>query len=504
MRLRPRLALTTAALMIPLAALFAWIDGRVRERAAGDVLVADAMADLAGDARARCEASPDAWARAIRGPQGAPPGEPLDGDPFGGGPPGGPPRGPPPPTGARPPGPPPPPPLAGEDAPRVHLFPFDGNLRPSATMAPPLDDALIAAARSGAADVRRRAPGPGPAQEEEALIKTPWGTGRCAYVLAVRPAAPTTSGPQALLQVWGALLAALVAAIVIALGPIIARIRDLAAKVRVSASHHYRDRVQMTGGDEIEELASAFDEAAREVRAHTDAQERREQTLRDFLANTTHDVMTPLTVLQGHLAGMRGPASAGEPTDRAALDAAIDEATYIASLVNNLAVAARLEAGEPHFVRVPVDLGPVVARVVGRHGPIARQHGVEIQCAVPENALWVDGDETFLEQAIGNVLFNAILHNREGGHVAAVLSGNATGRFVVRVIDDGPRMTDDEIALLATPGADAAATRRRDGHGLGLGITRRVIALHHMTLAFARSELGGLQVDIEGSSRGAP
>ena len=53
MKLRPRLALTTVALMLPLAALFAWVDGQVRERAASDVLVADAMAQLDDDARSR-------------------------------------------------------------------------------------------------------------------------------------------------------------------------------------------------------------------------------------------------------------------------------------------------------------------------------------------------------------------------------------------------------------------------------------------------------------------
>ncbi len=514
MRLRARVALTTAALMLPLAALFGWVDAQVRERAASDVLVADARGMLEGDARARCEASPEEWTRGIQGGLALSPGAPGAGG-FAG-PPGAPPgppgaAGPPGPPGAPfepPPGGPPPAPRSGAErgTPRVHLYPFDANLHPSVDRGPPLDPELVAAVRHGATDARRRVSGP--AQPNElALLRTPWGTGPCAYVLAVRPAAATTEDPQTILRVWGAMLIALVAALLLALGPIIARIRELASKVRASASHQYRERIEMNGGDEIEELAAAFDGAAREVRAHVDAQERREQTLRDFLANTTHDVMTPLTVLQGHLAGLRAGATAGHETRAASLDAAIDEASYIASLVNNLAVAARLEAGEPHLVRVAVDLGRVVERCVSRHRPIARSHGIAIEHAVPEAPIVVEGDETFLEQAVGNLVFNAVLHphaeGRTGGHVAVVLSPLGDARFRVRVVDDGQTLTDEEIARLAAPAHDAARTRRRDGHGLGLGITRRVVTLHRMTLAFARSELGGLQVDIEGTRESA-
>jgi signal transduction histidine kinase len=461
MKLRPRLALTTLVLMIPLAACLAWVDARVRERAASDLLVADARASLDADARPRCEASPDDWTRSLQRPPDRPP--PLGGVPL------------------------------------VHLFPFDADLKPSAHWSPPLDHSLVESARSGDADARHFTSHGPHGVDEAALLRTPWGTGACAYVLAVRPATMTAPTPEILLRTWGALLVALFAALLIALGPLVARIRELASKVRALRLHDYRDRISMKGNDEIEELAAAFDGAAREVRAHVDAQSRRERTLRDFLANTTHDVMTPLTVIQGHLASLRDAATAEKQLDRASLEAAIDEASYIAALVNNLAIAARLEAGEPHFVRVPVDVGRVVERCVARHTPIARQHGVEIACAVPEMPILILGDETFLEQAIGNVVFNAIFHNRAGGHVAIVVSDLEGSRFRVRVVDDGPHITDDEIAALRSPPEDAARTRRRDGHGLGLGITHRVTKLHGMTVAFARSDLGGLQVDLEGS-----
>jgi two-component system sensor histidine kinase BaeS len=118
---------------------------------------------------------------------------------------------------------------------------------------------------------------------------------------------------------------------------------------------------------------------------------------------------------------------------------------------------------------------------------------------VPESAALIHGDVTFLEQAIGNVVYNAVRHNREGGHVAVVLSPREGG-FRVRVADDGPGMSDEDLARLNGPGAtDAARTRHADGHGLGLSITRRVAALHGMSLVFARSAEGGVEVEFEWS-----
>jgi len=462
-KLRPRIALTTAALLLPVASLFVWVEGRLRERAAEDALVERAMAMLDDGARARCEDAPEGWVRAI---QGAPP---------------------------------PPPRERGDRSPPVHLYPFDAELQPSVAWSPPLDPEAVSGARQGLAEVRVHRRGPRDL-DDEVLLRTPWGTGRCAWMLAVRPGSPGNAAPDVLLRAWAAPLLALVAAVILALGPIVARIRQLGVKVRQSAEHRYASRIEMDGSDEIAELAAAFDDAAREVRDHLGAQERREQTLRDFLANTTHDVMTPLTVLQGHLASLRHTASEGGPVDAAVLDAAIDEASYMGALMNNLAIAARLEAGEPHLVRGPVDLGRVVERCVSRHRPMARQHGVEIDCAVPENAIVLDADETLLEQAVGNVVFNAIRHNRRGGHVALVLSDVPEGRFRLCVIDDGPGMSDEDLKRLNEPGVpDVARTRRADGHGLGLAITRRVVALHEMTLVFARSEAGGVQVDFVGS-----
>jgi signal transduction histidine kinase len=207
--------------------------------------------------------------------------------------------------------------------------------------------------------------------------------------------------------------------------------------------------------------------------------------------------MIPLTVLQGHLARLASNASSDGSS---VVGAAMGEAHYIGALVHNLAIAAKLESGAPSPERHLVDLPALVARVVARHRPIARGLSVALDAATP-TSLSVLGDETMLEQAVSNLVHNAIRYNRPGGHVAIVLEASrpaAPGAFSLSVIDDGPGVSDDVLERLRERGfrGDDARNRAPGGHGLGLDITSRVARLHHMRLDLRRSEFGGLHAEL--------
>jgi signal transduction histidine kinase len=332
----------------------------------------------------------------------------------------------------------------------------------------------------------------------------PWEGGPCAYVLARRvegPGAPVEGipPPEVLLV---PLLA--VVAVVVAVGPVVRRVRQLTGEVRASAVSRYQQPVSVRGNDEVAELARAFQEARAEIQSQLSQQEAREQALRDFLANTMHDVMTPLTVLQGHLSSMQQRTGRGEAREAAVLASAMGEAHYIASLVHNLAAAARLEAGAPQVQRAPVDLNAVIARVIGRHQPIARQRRISLESGVPEAPVWVSGDVTLIEQAVSNVVFNGIHHGRDDGHVAVVLESTRQGRFHLRVIDDGPGIPEEERSRLLERSfrGNAARTRGLEGQGLGLHIAHHVAQVHGWTLSLLPSEYGGLEVGLEGEVMG--
>ncbi|MBU8896808.1 HAMP domain-containing protein [Corallococcus sp. M34] len=521
MKLRPRLVVTALALTVPLLAAIAWGHWLTAEYARAQTLSDSVLARMQEGGRASCEERPTTWtlgrmAPPLRFPphreSGAPPSERLGPPPHGmpwesrsdtSAPPG--PRG-----DASDPGAPPsehgpsarqgPSPFAPGVfveglPPGTQLYAYDASLHSRNPDAPELTGAELSATGSTAT----RPVSWGTDTVQRVAVRMPWSTGPCAVVLAQR--VPPPPGRDVLPPAGPTLLTVLVTmlALLLSLGPVVRRLRRLTASARALSSSGYEGEVDVRGGDEVSELARAFDEAAREIRSHLAQRDRRERALRGFLENTTHDVNIPLTVLQGHLAALREDAARGAPVDRERVASAVDEVHYLGSLVQNLATAARLEAGEPSLHRAPVDLNEVVRRCVARHRPVAAQGGLSLEGATPEVATWVDADVTLVEQAVGNLVSNALRHNRPGGHAAVVLD-TTDGGFLLRVLDDGPGIPDEELPRLSERyfRGNEARTRAPGGRGIGLHIASEVARAHGWHMEMARAGPGGLQVELAG------
>jgi two-component system sensor histidine kinase BaeS len=534
-KLRAQLTITTIAVSLPMiAGLVVWDDGS-RQRAAEDELAAFGQG-LASSARwrARCEASPETWRGRPEGPPGhpgRPPDEHSDQPPHergdqpphergdrpphkrgdrppherGDRPPhergaGRPPDGltgrPPDESGAGPPpgghgtdhpphgrGGPPGPPPRGQHRRPAAFFAYDAKLASPHPEAPALP-ASLAVIADGYVSL------PADRGLVRVLFRVPGGE-RCAFVLAEGTTEPWLGGVLPPTQAWLLPFAALLIAVVLTSAPLVGRIRRLTTGVEASVASGYVTGVPTEGNDELANLARAFDGAAREVRHQLERAEHREQALRDFVANTTHDVMIPLTVLQGHLAELDQQTSVGD---------AMAEAHYLGALIQNLSLAAKLDAVEPEPLAEPVDLAALVERVYNRHRPVARSRSVRIDRAVPPEPTAVLGDVTMLEQAVSNVVHNAVRYNTAGGHVAIVLERDHD-RFTLSVVDDGPGIPPHERERLLERGyrTTDARTRSPEGHGIGLDITQRVIAKHELELELdAAEEERGLRVTVAG------
>lgn len=476
MTLRARLFLTSLVVAVPLAVGWFLFDSHLRLGTKEQELRRSVEFDVSNGLQERCEANPPQPGRPGRGgvvqPRPGPPRANPPGAPPGSGPGSGRGRG----EGPRGPG------RGGSGA--YEFFAYDAAGRPSATDAPPLP-----ADRDGSsATTYWTATGRG-----VAVVVPLGGEGPCAFLLARIPPRQGELRDQA--QALALVIISVLAAAWIAAGPIIARLRHLADGVRRSAASHYAEAVPADGPDEMAALARAFNEAGQSVRAHLMDVQAREQALRGFVANTTHDVAIPLTVLQGHLAEL--DRELASPQQRERVRAAMQEAHYMASLLRNLATATTLDEPNAPIVSSPVDLSALVERVVARHRPVARTSGVELNAAVPDPALVVLSDHTLFEQALSNLVDNAIRYNRAGGHVAVLLDRAGDG-FALSVTDDGPGVTDQELAQLTTRWfrGSEARTRRPDGHGLGLAIAAEACRRLGLSLTFSRLGETGLRAEI--------
>ncbi len=306
-------------------------------------------------------------------------------------------------------------------------------------------------------------------------------SGPCAVVLVVWNVRGTPRGSmqRALIQT-GALATVLTLLGLLLTVPIVRRIRRLEEAVHRARREPFS--VELAGSDELSHLADAFDETFSALRS-------REQALEQYIANTTHDLAIPLTVLQHRLQKL---ASQNDGED---IRVALEESHYIAALIANMRSAAKLENPEALATTLPVELGPLVERVVGRHAPIARQKGVELDWVADDCV--VLGEPTLIEQALSNLVQNAVQYNASGGHVVVILERHGA-HFLLAVADDGPGIPDEMLADVLARGvrADAARSRNEDGQGFGLSIVNRVCGLHGWELDLRND--AGLRVEITG------
>lgn len=378
--------------------------------------------------------------------------------------------------------------------PFVQLYAYDASLTSANPDAPTLSSELLDEfSADGHVDMTRGLSGPG-----RLLFRMPW-SGPCAYVLAEETDTTDHLIPAPHVQPL-LFVASLALVVFFAAHQLVRRVRRLAEQVETSAQGGFHNDIEVAGHDELADVAHRFNDAIRQVRASLATANRREQALRTYIANTTHDVMIPLTVLQGHLVRVQRAAREGTAPEGDVVRGALYEAHYMGSLMHNLAAVARLESLEGALRMHPVDLGALVERVVLRHAPIAEERGLALEHASPPQPLHVRGDVTLLEQAVSNLVSNAIRHHdAETGNVALVLQSDGE-RFGLRVRDDGPGVPEHALGRLTerTFQVDDARGRSEGGLGLGLAICADVCARHDFDLSFDRLEPRGLEVSICG------
>jgi signal transduction histidine kinase len=289
--------------------------------------------------------------------------------------------------------------------------------------------------------------------------------------------------------------------LLVALGmsrPMASRISKLAAAVRASARADYSGIPSVSGSDDITSLGATFNEAAADIRRRiVDAQDR-EEALRRHVEITRDDVAAPLEDLEqrlGQLEARRDLASGVADEMRRA----VRDAHQLRSRLQNLTAVARLRAVTEHSPRESVDLASLVTHVVTSRAALARAAGVTIELPAPDHTVTVRADTLLLEQAIANVVDNAILHNRAGGRVLVELRGyEHGGKFSLRVSDNGPGVSDEEFAGLTANRrfrGDESRTRRPGGRGLGLALAREVADRFGLQLELRRPNTGGLEAE---------
>ncbi|SEG83406.1 two-component system, OmpR family, sensor kinase [Actinacidiphila yanglinensis] len=213
-----------------------------------------------------------------------------------------------------------------------------------------------------------------------------------------------------------------------------------------------------------------------------------EERLRRFAADASHELRTPVASIRGHaeLAGLHpGPVPPGVAR---ALERITAESARMGSMVDDLLLLARLDAGRP-LAREPVDLTRLVLDAVDDARAAGPGHRWVLD--LPEAPVTTTGDPLRLQQITGNLLANARLHTPAGTRVTVRLRQDGP-RVRLVVEDDGPGIPEDLLGTVFERFARADHTRPGpQGHGAGLGLAIvHAVATAHGGAAEVRSRAG--------------
>ena len=198
---------------------------------------------------------------------------------------------------------------------------------------------------------------------------------------------------------------------------------------------------------------------------------------------------TPLALLRANAdVLLRGRAHLAEE-DAELLEDIVAETIYMDKMTSNMLLLAQMDAGHLHLEREEINLGQVAEQVVRRGQSLADQVSITL-IFQQEEAAWALGDYVLLEQATLLLLDNALKYTQPGGKVS-VHTFTENGYACLRVNDTGIGIAPTDLSRLGERfyRVDKARSREASGHGLGLSITRGIVALHKGELTMT-SEFG--------------
>jgi signal transduction histidine kinase len=328
------------------------------------------------------------------------------------------------------------------------------------------------------------------------------GTARVGWLVLARPKSVITA--QATQELIGPLLIAggISLAIALVLALLVSRamtrpLTELAAASEAIASGDYARRVDFSGSDEIGVVGRAFNRMAENV-------ERARQLQRDFLANVSHELKTPLTSLIGFSQALVDGSLATEQDKKRAATIIHEESERVLRMAQELLDLARVESGHISLHPQPIDVVAILEQEVDLVRPRARDRELAISIAASPALPPALADPERVHQVLDNLLDNAVKYAPPGTAISIAAQPAAPGQVEVQVANPaGDHRPDPERMFdrfyRADPSRSAAG-----GVGLGLAISRQLAQAMNGRLWADFDDQGWLRVRLVLPAEGSP
>ena len=216
-----------------------------------------------------------------------------------------------------------------------------------------------------------------------------------------------------------------------------------------------------------------------------------EKIQQDFIANVSHELKTPIAIIQGYAEGLSDGLCKDDESRKEYADVIVDEAEKMNSLVRQLLTISSLESGNVKLDIEDMDLMQLVRDVVTSSSILAQQKNASVILDAPDEVM-VQGDPERLESVFTNLFSNACHHVDEGGTITVKVCDASKNRIKLSVINTGSHIPKEDLERVFDRfyKVDKSHSRSYGGTGIGLSIVKAVMKAHDMPYGVNNTDSG--------------
>ncbi len=302
----------------------------------------------------------------------------------------------------------------------------------------------------------------------------------------VRFAMPLSEVQLEMQAIYRAVLFGAAAALVIALTisyfvskSMTSPIREMKEIAQRLASGDFSRKVRIKNKDELGELAKSLNTMADELQSKIENLKRLDRVRTDFVANVSHELKTPLTLIKGYIETLEDKAI--NDTEKAGKFVSIikEHTNRLSNIIDDLLSLSELELSRDSIVKSEFDLKSLIDDIVLGFGHALAAKQQKLTLEVQGQDFKISADRDKIEQVFVNLIDNSIKYTGESGKIEICLD-RQNGEVVVTVEDNGigiPREDLDRV-FERFYRVDKARSRQLGGTGLGLGIAKHIVLAH--------------------------
>ncbi len=267
-------------------------------------------------------------------------------------------------------------------------------------------------------------------------------------------------------------------------------LRELVTATRYIAEGNLDSRVRITARNELGELGDAFNIMVDELQQSLAREKTVENSRRELIANISHDLRTPLTSVRGYVEGLRDGVARDPDKIKRYLDVIHEKTLSLDRLIADLFQFSQLDAGQLEMKPEWLGATEMLRDIAQRFQTDIEAAGINMITEIPPDLPAVKVDHDRIEQALGNIIANAIKFTPVGGTISLMAIAEQQGVRVM-VADTGEGISAEDLPRVFERlyRGEKSRSRQSGGTGLGLAIAKQIIGAHGGKI-WAESEKG--------------